>query len=152
MIRKIKMALNKFLHDNAIAELRMQNNKETAIDLTYNDILYLSIIEANSGEYTASNIADMLFVSRPAVTQKINELERQGYIYKVQSKTDRRVYKLFIQKEGTNKKYYEIQDRIDKNINEKLCADYSEKEIDTFLEMLAKVGDVILSETKRGVD
>lgn len=149
MKSKIKLALDKFFHDNAIAELRLQNNKETFTDLTYNDILYLSIIEAYSGEYTASNIADMLFVSRPAVTQKINELERRGYIYKIQSKTDKRVYKLFINKSGSNKKYYEIIDQTNKNITQKLCADYSEKEIDTFLKMLAKVGDVILSETKR---
>ncbi len=78
MNNKIKLALDKIFHDSAIAELRLLHNGTSDPNLTYNDILYLNIIEAHSGEYTASNIADMLYVSRPAVTQKSNELEKMG--------------------------------------------------------------------------
>ena len=90
MINKVKFALNKIFHDSAIAELRLINKGIADKNLTYNDILYLNIIETHSGEYTASNIADMLYVSRPSVTQKINELEKKVYIYKVKSRNDMR--------------------------------------------------------------
>lgn len=143
------MAIDQIFHDSAIAELRLQNNKETQTNLTYNDILYLNIIEAHSGEYTASNIADMLFVSRPAVTQKINELERQGYIYKVQSKQDKRVYKLFTNKEDRSKKYYEIVDQTNEDIVKKLSKHYTDEQIQMYCDMTAEICTVILEETKR---
>ncbi len=150
MNKKIKIALDKILHDSAIAELRLLHNGTSNVNLTYNDILYLNIIEAHSGEYTASNIADMLHVSRPAVTQKINELEKNGYIYKIQSKIDKRVYKLFINKEGKSKKYYAVVDQTNRDIVEKLSLEYSNEQINMFCEMTDKICDIILNETKRG--
>ena len=59
-------------------------------------MLYLNIISAPPGKYTASNIADMLHISKPSVTQKINELEKEGYILKSQSHTDKRAYYLTV--------------------------------------------------------
>lgn len=150
MNKKIKTALDKIFHDSAISELRMLNKGTSHENLTYNDILYLSIIEAHSGEYTASKIADMLFVSRPAVTQKINELEKNGYIYKIQSKTDKRVFKLFINKEGKSKMHYEITDKIDENIAEKMSSQYSTEQIDLFCEMTNNICDIMLKASDRG--
>ncbi len=149
MNQSIKLALDKIFHDSAIAEIRLLNNGTVDKTLTYNDILYLNIIEAHSGEYTASNIADMLYVSRPAVTQKINELERRGYIYKVQSQTDKRVYKLFTNREGRSKEYYHITDQTNDDITAKLSADYSLEQIALFCEMTDKICDIILQETQR---
>ncbi len=149
MNNKIKVALDKIFHDSAVAELRLLNNGTSDSNLTYNDILYLSIIEAHSGEYTASNIADMLYVSRPAVTQKINELEKRGYIYKVQSQTDKRIYKLFTDREGKSKNYYDITDKTNADITEKLSAEYSDEKIALFCEMTDKICEIILQETKK---
>ncbi len=149
MNTKIKCAIDKIFHDNAIAELRLLHNGTGDSSLTYNDILYLSMIEAHSGEYTASNIADMLYVSRPAVTQKINELEKKGYISKVQSETDKRVYKLFTNREGKSKKYYEVTDKTNQDIIEKLSCDYSNEQIGLFCEITEKIGEIILQETKK---
>ncbi len=149
MTNKIKFALDKIFHDSAIAELRLINNGTTSENLTYNDILYLSIIEAHSGEYTASNIADMLHVSRPAVTQKINELEKNGYIDRVQSTADKRVYKLFTNRDGTAKKYYEITDKTNEDIAQKLSKDYSAEQIALFCEMTDRIGEIILNESKK---
>lgn len=150
MNNKIKLALDKIFHDSAIAELRLINNGTYNENLTYNDILYLNIIEAHSGEYTASNIADMLYVSRPAVTQKVNELERNGYIYKVQSKTDKRVYKLFIDRAGKSKKYYQITDKTNDEITKKLSNEYSDEQIALYCEMTDKICAILLDETKKG--
>ncbi len=150
MKHPIKSAIDRIFHDSAIAELRLLNKGVSNAALTYNDILYLSIIEAHSGEYTASNLADMLFVSRPAVTQKVNELERKGYIYKEQSPTDKRVYKLFTNKEGVSKGYYGVVDQTDNDIATALSARYSEEQISLFCRMTDTICNIILDETKRG--
>ncbi|MFI3212343.1 MAG: MarR family transcriptional regulator [Eubacteriales bacterium] len=150
MNNKVKLALDKIFHDSAIAELRLLHNGIGNKSLTYNDILYLNIIEAHSGEYTASNIADMLYVSRPSVTQKINELEKKGYIYKVQSNTDKRVYKLFTNRDGKSKQYYEVTDKTNDDIVNKLSKEYSDEQIALFCKMTDKICEIILQETKKG--
>ena len=149
MNSKIKTTLDKIFHDSAIAELRLLHNGTSDNSLTYNDILYLGIIESHSGEYTASNIADMLYVSRPAVTQKINELEKNGYIYKVQSPTDKRVYKLFINRDGKSKKYYDTTDKTNLGIIQKLSTEYTDQQISLFCEMTEKICEIILQETTK---
>lgn len=150
MHHPIKSAIDRIFHDSAIAELRLLNNGVSNPALTYNDILYLSIIEAHSGQYTASNLADMLFVSRPAVTQKVNELERKGYIYKEQSQSDKRVYKLFIDKEGSSKGYYDVVDQTNRDIATALSAQYTPEEMALFCSMTETICGIILDETKRG--
>ncbi len=147
MRHNIKQALDKLFHDSAIAELRLLHNGTSDASLTYNDILYLSIIEAHDGEYTASNIADMLHVSRPAVTQKINELAKGGYINRVQSAGDKRVYQLFTNRASKSKAYYETVDKTDAAISAKLAQKYSAEQIALFCEMTDAIGQILLNET-----
>lgn len=142
---KIKLALKNYYHDMAISDLRLQNQDNSGEKLTYNDILYLNIIQAHSGEYTASKIADLLFVSRPAVTQKINELEKKGLVYKKQGLTDKRVYKLFIGKDGFANTYNNIIEDSDDLTANLLYEKYTEKEIALFCEMLEEMR-VVFSE------
>lgn len=150
MAQNIKLAVDRIFHDSAIAELRLQHNGTGDTSLTYNDILYHNIIGAHNGEYSASNLADMLFVSRPAVTQKINELERRGYLYRVQSAQDRRIYKLFIRRDGIAKDYYDVVEQTDADIEAQLAQQYSQDQIRLFCEMTEKIGRIILNETKGG--
>lgn len=147
MNNQIKLALNKIFHDCAIAELRLLHNGTSNLELTYNDILYLNIIEAHSGQYTASNLADMLYVSRPAVTQKINELEKNGYIYKVQCQKDKRIFKLFTNKDGKSKKYYEVTDKTNADIISKLSKNYTDEQISLYCEMSDVICDMLLNES-----
>lgn len=147
MIDRLDNAITKFFHDMAIVELRLQNkNNRLNNKLTYNSILYLDIIYAHQGEYTASNIADMLHVARPSVTQKLNELEEMGYIKKKQSEQDKRIYFLY----ATNKTNPEYVTNHFKQINKKvenyLTQEYSKDEIKTFLEMLSSVGDICIQD------
>lgn len=148
MKKKITQGIEKILHDSAVAELRLINNGTINKNLTYNDVLYLSIIDAYSGKYTASNIADMLFVSRPAVTQKIGELEKAGYIYKEQSASDKRVYFLHSNREGSAKEYYTTTSRTNAKINEKFERKYSEEQIALYHEMTDDICEMLLDETK----
>lgn len=149
MINKNKLlkTIIKLSHDIAIADLRLQNMEAEKIKLTYNDMLYIDIIQARPGKYTATKIADMLQVSRPYVTQKINNLEKRGYISKVQDKNDKRIYYLSVQEHAFPEGYKQSFDEIDDVILDKLTEQYTEEEINQFLNMMNLMGDVIAEES-----
>ena len=149
MSSKILKALDKFYHDVTIADLRLRNSAAPEKHkLSYNDELYLSIIEGHSGEYTASNIAKMLCISKPSVTQKINELEQKGYISKIQSETDKRIFYLHSNGSEILTKYNESGKKVDDTISSQLNSKYSEEQISTFCEMIAEIGEIYLDEVK----
>ncbi len=135
---KYRQALSKIIHDTAVFELLLHNMERKDKVLTYNSTLYLDIVNGKNGYYTASNIADLLHVARPSVTQKINELESAGYITKIQSEKDRRVYYLSVtEKYGDifNSCFGEGVD-VDSEIISLLTSKYSESEVDKFFEMI----------------
>ncbi len=154
MHHQLQASLAKFFHDMTIAELRLQNQVRTTPQLTYNDLLYISLISAHSGVYTASKMADMLYVSRPAVTQKINALEKMGYIRKEQCQEDKRVQYLHIVDEGKHAIHAHQWDATDGNIVAQLAQKYQPQEIAMFCTMLDEIGEIFLQETpnaeKRG--
>lgn len=83
-------ALNKFYYDMSLNELRLMNNNTLYPDINYNSLLYLNLIYYNK-DCTASYLADILHITKSAVTLKVNELIRQGFVTKTQSETDKRV-------------------------------------------------------------
>lgn len=144
MNKKITAAVDKLYHDMAVADLRLQNMDNDGEKLTYNSMLYLDIIYAHQGEYTASKIADMLHVARPSVTQKINDLERMGYIIKKQSEKDKRIYYLYIDENNLPIEYTEMNDKIESKILKKLSDIYSQEDLNKFFDMVSIIGDVYL--------
>jgi DNA-binding MarR family transcriptional regulator len=60
-------------------------------ETSYINILHLFII-GHRERTTVSELAETLGLSRPAVTQKVNELEELGLIQKVQSTQDKRFF------------------------------------------------------------
>lgn len=143
----LTQVIDKFYHDMAITDLRIMNSSLEESKLSYHSILYLDIIMAYPGKYTASQVADLLMVARPAVTQKINELEKLNLIKKVRCKSDKRKYYLysnldmFPQKNEYNKG--------DDLVEEKLKKAYSQDELEKFCEMLEYVGKLYLENKKR---
>lgn len=89
----IKEILDKYYYSVTISELQMTNNRLLSPDITYNSQLYLDIIHYTEN-CTASLLAKMLNISKPAVTSKINELMSLGLVRKVRSSSDKRVYYL----------------------------------------------------------
>ena len=75
MENKLSDVFTKIFDDLSIQELRLQNPDYHNSNLTYNSMFYLNIISENPEKYTASNIADMLHISKPLVTKEVNELE-----------------------------------------------------------------------------
>ncbi len=59
-------------------------------NLSYSDIIQLFIL-GHKEKTTVSELAEKLNLSRPATTQKVNELCKKGYIIKSTSKEDKRI-------------------------------------------------------------
>ncbi len=72
-------------------------DSEIGSGLSYSDVLQLFIIN-HKQNMTVSELAQRLNLSRPATTQKVNELESKGLIIKTQSKKDKRVTYLSLAK------------------------------------------------------
>ena len=88
----LRDSLNAFYYSNALCDLQLMNRQFTNPAITYNSLLYLEIIYSMQGKCTASRLADLLCVSRPGVTKKLNELLEQGLILKTPDPSDGRKY------------------------------------------------------------
>ncbi len=138
-------AIDKFFHDLAIIDLQRSYTDFDTSDLSYHDTLYLNIIEAHPNRYTSSQIADLLKVTRPAVTQKINVLVKKGYIIRTQSETDKRVFYLAI---NPKKSFYNDEDRkFDKKFTKVLEEKYGEEMLEKLCEMIEFYAESIYNET-----
>ncbi len=90
-------------------------------------IRYLDIIvriKREKGEVRVSDLSDALSVKRPGVTRTLNEMEKKGYLEKVQSEKDGRVTYISITPEG-----------------EKLSKRYNEDVFVPLVEKLSSLGD-----------
>lgn len=129
----IENAINQFYYDLTISELKNMSNTHLYSKITYNSLLYLDII-AYTENCTASMIADMLNISKSAVTIKLNELLEQGLILKTPSKEDKRIsYITVIESAKEQYKIYDYQ--INSAIIE-LKKVYPKEDIEKFCEML----------------
>lgn len=139
-------AITKFFHDMGILELRIHNEHPAYAKLSYNSSLYLDIISAHQGEYTPSKLADMLHITRPSVTQKINVLEKAGYVTRKQNPADKREYFLYFNVDSFDADTQSIYTKLTKQISESMEQRYSKEEIEKFSEMLSYIGEICLDE------
>ncbi len=133
----INKILDRIYHDMAIAELQRAYSKNDTGDLSYHDVLYLNIIEAHPNEYTSSQIADLLGITRPSVTQKINELCKKGYLVRTQSEKDKRVYYLSINNEVSY--YFDEATKEMDYVENVLIEKYGEEKVALFCKMLEDI-------------
>ena len=138
-------AITKFFHDMGILELRICNEHPAYAKLSYNSSLYLDIISAHQGEYTPSKLADMLHIARPSVTQKINVLEKAGYVTRKQNPADKREYFLYFNADSFDADT-PIYTKLTNQISESMEQRYSKEEIEKFSEMLSYIGEICLDE------
>ena len=129
-----------------ILELRIRNEHPAYAKLSYNSSLYLDIISAHQGEYTLSKLADMLHIARPSVTQKINVLEKAGYVTRKQNPADKREYFLYFNADSFDADTQSIYTKLTNQISESMEQRYSKEEIEKFSEMLSYIGEICLDE------
>lgn len=143
MKENLYKALFQFFHDLTLNELRLMNRQITDQNITYNTLLYYDLVATHQGEYTASQIADLLHVSKPAVITKINEMIKMGYLYKKQSTKDKRVYYLFAHEEGVRDEF--LYQKMEHGVVEALMEKYTESDLNKFCDIVKDIGMLFLN-------
>ena len=131
---ELKTALDAFYYSTVLCDLRLMNKQFVDETLTYNSLLYLELIFSMKGKCTASRIANLLQVSKPAITLKINALIRQGLVLKVPDPDDRRQNILTVNEEAVLKS--KVYRRQDNEAIARIQENFSEEEIQQFCRML----------------
>ncbi len=125
----MKKAYFKFMSAVDIDCYKNLRDSKIGRTLPYSDIVQLFIL-GHKEKTTVSELADRLNLSRPATTQKVNELEKKGFIIKTQSKEDKRVTYLSLSKEliesSKDTKSSTLMDAVDENFSEEKKAVFSE--------------------------
>lgn len=95
MENNIRDVLNTLLVDmfNQILTLEETYIKEKGIKLSMSEIHTLEAIQKSEGK-TMSEVAKRLRITQGTLTVNINRLTNKGYVYRVQDKKDRRIYRL----------------------------------------------------------
>ena len=141
MLRK---ELDAFYRSTALCDLRLMNRQFVDQNITYNSLLYLELIYSMNGKCTVSKIADMLYISKPAVTLKINELVKQGFVSKTPNPKDHRQNFLSVNQETLP--LYRIYARQDDLAVQKISAQFSQEDIEKFCEMLQIITNINFEE------
>ena len=141
--------LNSFYYSSALCDLRLMNKKFTNPGITYNSLLYLEIIYSMQGKCTASKLAEMLCVSKPGVTSKLNELIEQGLVTKKPDPCDGRKYFLYVNEDKVPQ--YSVYRRQDDLAVQMITEKFSADDIEKFCAMLRIITNINYDETERRV-
>jgi len=93
---------------------------KTSESLTLKESFIIEIIKrlTESNDHIVSNVADILNITNASASIAISTLEKKGYVSRVHSKTDRRVYYIELTAKGKliNQKQQEFRERALKEI------------------------------------
>lgn len=134
MQKKYVRALKKLTYDWSLTELQYFKNTSLTDNISYQDSLYLNLIASKPNKYTPSKIADLLGITRPSVTHRINELEKNGYVTKTQSTTDKRIFYLNISEDCNL--YYNEFEKVDLEVANKFIEKYGSENLNQLCEWL----------------
>lgn len=98
-------------------------------------------------EPTINELADFINISQPNAAYKVANLVRKGYIKKVQSKEDKREYKLLVTDKF--KKYYRINYDYVIEIGERMKYAFSDDELVCFKKILNTISNDLMTEVNR---
>lgn len=128
--------INNFYYHMALYELQVMNGNDYYNGLSYNSLLYINVIEQMK-ECTVSKMADVLKITKSAVTLKINELVKQGVVVKKQSEKDKRVYYLELSPHITQ--VLRVYDQVFYKIERELKGKYSQEQLELFGDVLKTI-------------
>ena len=143
----LKESFDRMYRSVSIMEARFAES-DRCPDLTYMDMLYLDIILLTP-DCTVTDLAEMLNVSMPAVTRRINILEEKGFVTRVRQEGDARRKSVVLSERG--KGMMADEDRAISAILERMETSFSAQEVDTFCRMLDGVADLFAA-SRRGED
>jgi DNA-binding MarR family transcriptional regulator len=130
--------MNYFYYRSSISELRAKHGGDYSPGLSYHSMLYLSII-AGTENCTVSKLADILRLTRSAVTIKVGELVRRGYVLKEQSAEDGRVW--FIKLTPRIADVYAMFQRLSEKTEAALRERHDDADMALFGQMLREIAE-----------
>jgi DNA-binding MarR family transcriptional regulator len=139
-------AMNYFFYRTSMFELRWMQREDHSFGLSYHSLLYLNIIAGTPG-CTVSRLAEMLGITTPGITEKVNGLVQKGLVEKVQSETDHRVFHLYLRPDV--REMYEGWEHFDRKMEIWLREKYSPEDIELFCRILQDVADYELDEEEK---
>lgn len=137
-------ALDAFYYSTALCDLSLMNKRIVDETISFNSALYMDIIFFMKGKCTVSKLAELLHVSKPGVTQKINELIRQGLVRKTVDPNDRR--KNYLSVDEGKVPAYKVYRRQYDEIGKRLAEDFTAEDIEKFCKILNLVTEINLKE------
>ena len=140
----LRKALDTFYYSTALCDLRLMNKHFVDDNITYNSLLYIELIYTMNGTCTASKLADLLHVSKPGVTLKLNELLRQDLIKKTPDPNDKRKYYLSVTDDAIPQ--YKVFKRQDSEAIKRITNKFTAEEIDKFCNMLDIISEINFEE------
>lgn len=140
----LRKALDRFYYSSALCDLKLMNKQFVDENITYNSLLYIELIYTMNGTCTASKLAELLNVSKPGVTLKLNELLRQGLITKTPDPNDRRKNYLAVNEEAIPQ--YKVFRRQDSEAIKRITASFTPEEIGKFCQMLDTISEINFEE------
>lgn len=143
-IMDLRKALDTFYYSTALCDLRLMNRRFVDKNITYNSILYIELIYTMNGTCTASKLAELLNISKPGVTLKLNELLKQNLITKTPDPNDKRRNYLTVNEDAIPQ--YKVFRRQDSEAVRRITDRFAPEEIDRFCEMLDIVSGINFEE------
>lgn len=117
-------------------EVRVTKESEFA-NLTVTQIHYLDAIRHFEAPPTISQLAEHLNVTKPTATNAMDRLELGGYIRKVPSSEDRRVWHVYLTTKGL--RISDLHDQIHQGYAENFKDSLNKEELDQLVLLLNKV-------------
>lgn len=84
-----------------IMKYKAESINSLSMDISMSHFIYIEMIH-KLDKPTFSEIAENLNVSRPAVTNAINNLSKSGFVEKIQLDNDKRVYRVRLTSKGND--------------------------------------------------
>lgn len=121
-----------------VEEEFLKNNNR--INLSIREMHLIECVGMNREEgKTVSEIAEYLKVARPSVTVAVNKLERKGYLEKQGCRTDGRIVRVRLSREGRKVDAYHRQYHM--NMVRAIEAEFTPEERELLLHTIVKLND-----------
>lgn len=144
----LRKSLDTFYYSTALCDLRLMNKEFVDKTITYNSLLYIELIYTMNGTCTASKLAELLHVSKPGVTLKLNDLLKQGLIKKTPDQSDKR--KIYLSVNDDAIPQYKVFRRQDSEAIKRISNRFTKDEIEKFCEMLDIISEINFEEINEG--
>ncbi len=94
----------------------------------------------------ATKIAPLLGLEARSITRTLKNMEKDGYIYKVQDEKDKRFFRIFLTEKGIERRA--LSKQFVKKFNQAVKEVVSEDDLSVFFRVINKINQVIESESK----